>query len=500
MAVAKRITQETFDEVVQGNIEDFDMETEEAVREAITEFEMQGVDLSQIIKDYAGADGRGDHPIVAVVRALADAIETGDAAGQIVPACDALREALTGEGVAPGSLEAAAKAGAAQAALDACMACKGEEVSALFVSALNCAASVLSGDDTRGAFLKAGGCMTFTKEVLPSAAAAGEETVAAAAAVVAASATKNEGIKGAFMKAEVEHCLVDVLRTCSSSASLRGACSAVRALCTGDDPREPASGAFTHSRAFAKVGTASALVSAIKRTPAEEDPTLVAALCQALKQTAANEEICKEVSEEGGIQLILGLIGGGAASTNATLAKMASACLRQLAGSDANKGLIIESGGLPALVHIISVYGSKKAEESKGAHAVQEQAIGALGALMLKNPVGAAECSGAGVFDVVLEAMQLAKESKGVQRQACMFLRNVVVRNPENKPLVLAGGAEDLLRAAKKLHPNECMDVSSAAMRDLGCENYNDGWKPTTAVMGADGSIYTPEELGDEPI
>ena len=41
MAVAKRITQETFDEVVQGNIEDFDMETEEAVREAITEFEMQ---------------------------------------------------------------------------------------------------------------------------------------------------------------------------------------------------------------------------------------------------------------------------------------------------------------------------------------------------------------------------------------------------------------------------------------------------------------------------
>ena len=46
---------------------------------------VQGVDLSQIIKDYAGADGRGDHPIVAVVRALADAIETGDAAGQIVP-------------------------------------------------------------------------------------------------------------------------------------------------------------------------------------------------------------------------------------------------------------------------------------------------------------------------------------------------------------------------------------------------------------------------------
>jgi len=41
--------------------------------------------------------------------------------------------------------------------------------------------------------------------------------------------------------------------------------------------------------------------------------------------------------------------------------------------------------------------------------------------------------------------------------------------------------------------------VASAAMRDLGCENYNEGWTPTTAVMGADGVVRTPEELGDEP-
>ena len=28
---------------------------------------------------------------------------------------------------------------------------------------------------------------------------------------------------------------------------------------------------------------------------------------------------------------------------------------------------------------------------------------------------------------------------------------------------------------------------------------YDEGWKPTTAVMGADGVVRTPEELGDEP-
>ena len=42
-------------------------------------------------------------------------------------------------------------------------------------------------------------------------------------------------------------------------------------------------------------------------------------------------------------------------------------------------------------------------------------------------------------------------------------------------------------------------DVATAALRDLGCDNYNEGYNPTTAVMGADGVVRTPEELGDEP-
>ena len=131
---------------------------------------------------------------------------------------------------------------------------------------------------------------------------------------------------------------------------------------------------------------------------------------------------------------------------------------------------------------------------------MQEQCIGTLVALCLRFPEGAARCGAEGCFDAVIEAMSAAKMHKGVQRASCMFFRNAVVRNPENKAPILATDAEELLRLAKKNHPNECMDVSSAAMRDLGCDNYNEGWKPTTAVMGADGVVRTPEELGDEPI
>lgn len=40
---AKRITQETFDEVVQENISEFGMDPEESVNEAIQQFESQGM-------------------------------------------------------------------------------------------------------------------------------------------------------------------------------------------------------------------------------------------------------------------------------------------------------------------------------------------------------------------------------------------------------------------------------------------------------------------------
>lgn len=42
---------------------------------------------------------------------------------------------------------------------------------------------------------------------------------------------------------------------------------------------------------------------------------------------------------------------------------------------------------------------------------------------------------------------------------------------------------------AKSAHPKMCNDVGTAALRDLGCDNYNEGYNPTTVYMGADGAV-----------
>ena len=102
-------------------------------------------------------------------------------------------------------------------------------------------------------------------------------------------------------------------------------------------------------------------------------------------------------------------------------------------------------------------------------------------------------------MDAVADAAHRAPAHAGIQRAACLFARNAVSRCPDNVALALRCGFEPLLRDAKRRHPRECVDVGSAALRDLGCENYNEGYAPTTAVMGADGVVRTPEELGEEP-
>ena len=57
--------------------------------------------------------------------------------------------------------------------------------------------------------------------------------------------------------------------------------------------------------------------------------------------------------------------------------------------------------------------------------------------------------------------------------QACMALRNMVARSPQLRAVVLEKGCERHLRAAKAGHPATCADVGTAALRDLGFDDYN---------------------------
>jgi armadillo repeat-containing protein 6 len=122
--------------------------------------------------------------------------------------------------------------------------------------------------------------------------------------------------------------------------------------------------------------------------------------------------------------------------------------------------------------------------------------------LCLRSPDNAARAIEAGAGDLAVQAMLRFPESDQLQRSACLMIRNLVVRNPENRQasliscfslpcdlevnkfwdildalpfyrtLLLGNGIEKLIRKAKGNHKS-CKDAATDALRDLGVDNYN---------------------------
>ena len=61
------ISQETFDEAVKENIEDLEMDPEEALAEASEQFQKQGADLSTIVKRVPNDDIGANHLCTAIL-------------------------------------------------------------------------------------------------------------------------------------------------------------------------------------------------------------------------------------------------------------------------------------------------------------------------------------------------------------------------------------------------------------------------------------------------
>lgn len=477
----KRITQETFDAAVRENVEEFDMEPEEALKSAIDEFTAQGVDLSNIVQTVSGGD-ISQHPAARAVQELEDRLAAGDAAGMAAAAAAvaaaAAAERASGSGDKGGqALAVLHRAGAAGALARAAGACTDEPPALACV--LRAAANLLGGSprDLQAGFLKAGGIDTLQAAL--GTAADNASLAAAALQAAAASATKNEDGKAACMTAGLGSSCLEALRQHQDhSEALQAACAVLCALTTADDDTLPASRAFPNARQLAKEGAALQLVAALQSHDQLPQEATVA-LANALRQVAANEEICQEVAGAGGVQLALKVLEAGLA--DAILARALCSLLRQLVSSDGNKSLLVDAGGIELLGRLLATHGRSPA--------VLEQALGLLTNLTLRNPEAAEKALDCGCLDAVLELMRVmlaagasgygssanGKENRGTtaaQRQACMALRNIAVRSPDVRAALLDKGAEMLLRQVKAAYP-ACADAGSAALRDLGLDNYN---------------------------
>ncbi|CAL5019684.1 unnamed protein product [Urochloa decumbens] len=459
MAIA--ISQEAFDAMVQENMEDLGMDADEALADAVEALTLQGADLSGIIKRVPGEAAAAEvSPVVRVLDELKASHSACGGSGQDLNGLVSLIDELCGLCCSGEGSENAAivvRNGGVEALVALCGSA-GVAQDRLLASALKALSSVLRDVGSTEKFRQSEG-PKIVMDILKGGSES-SDLLDAGFSVVAAGSAGNEVVKESFMDLKVDELILHVMRE-KSKTNVQSLYDAIRVLLTPDDNRVVASQVYGYSRRFAEIGIGEVLVSALREQVA---PSSLPSACAALKSIAVNDEICRSISEIGGIDVLLQCIDEAGEQKNKIIAKSCCSLLSKLAASDANKSAIIQRGGFDRFLKLASRF-------SEDPSIVQE-VMSMVTVLTLRSPENAERAMGVGYGTLAIQAMQRFPSSGQTQKQACLMIRNLVVRNPKNRIILLNDGAEKLIRKAKVMH-GSCKDAASSALRDLGLDNYN---------------------------
>ncbi|KAL6912091.1 hypothetical protein ACP4OV_000896 [Aristida adscensionis] len=460
MAIA--ISQEAFDAMVRENMEDLGMDPGEALADAVEALTLQGADLSGIIKRVPGEDAAAAEvsPVVRVLDELKASPTAGGRSGEdldrLASLLDELRGLCSSSGEGPENAAVAVRNGAVEALVALCASARAEQET-LLASALKALSSVLRDIGSTEKFRQSEG-PKIVMDILKGS-SENSELLDAGFSVVATSSAGNEVVKESFMDLKIDEFILQVMR--EKRTNVQSLYDAIRVLLTPDDNRVVASQVYGYSRRFAEIGIAEVLVNALREQVA---PSSLPSACAALKAIAVNDEICRSISENGGIDVLLQCIDEAGEQKNKVIARSCCSLLSKLAASDANKSVIIQRGGFDRFLKLTSKF-------SEDPSIIQE-VMSMVTVLTLRSPENAARAMEVGYGTLAIQAMQRFPSSGQTQKQACLMIRNLVVRNPENRTILLNDGAEKLIRKAKMMHGNS-KDAATSALRDLGLDNYN---------------------------
>ncbi|KAA8545907.1 hypothetical protein F0562_020642 [Nyssa sinensis] len=187
--------------------------------------------------------------------------------------------------------------------------------------------------------------------------------------------------------------------------------AAATVLLTPDANRVVASQVYGYARRFAKIGIAVALVDSLHE--GLSSPSLLSASI-ALKAVAVNDEICRSISENDGIDADLQCIDDSGEQGNKTVARACCSLLSKLAGSDMNKSAIVEKGGMDGLIKV-------SARFSDDPSVLQEVVYYMRSFLEIPRQY-AAHAIEAGAGDLAIQAMQKFPGAHQMQRNSCLMI------------------------------------------------------------------------------
>ncbi|GLE02129.1 hypothetical protein PINS_up010967 [Pythium insidiosum] len=455
----KQISQETFDEVVKENMEEFEMTPEEALEDAVAQFESQGVDLSNIIKLVGGArDSNGaasaGGALLELKTAIASLQEIVTAAGQ----CDGgavsqpLKQLSDLCGQAPEMKVIAGQHGAIEPLVELLESSNQDTRDRV------CELLVLLSTENKDNQGRAGraGAMERLAQSLTSAETMSSTSLLQFLTLVRALCFKHESNKAAFAKALGVDALCGYFALASTDDAVsKHLAAALRVLTINDDPRATMSQAQDSIKLLVSRDAITFILEAVKTR--RETPELLAAWLIVLKQLAITEDNCKKILELQGLELLFDLMGQY--ERHLTVTKRCVTVFRNVAASDEIKQCIISSGGVARILEAMEIH--------RGDVSMQQHACATLAAIALRSPENSTRLVELGAARHIAVAMRSHSNDTTLLRQASLAIRNLVARSPELRARILEEDVEDVLRQAQRYRG--CGDEAYAALRDLGC-------------------------------
>ncbi|KAF4315454.1 hypothetical protein BBO99_00008566 [Phytophthora kernoviae] len=449
-AVRKQISQETFDECVAENVEDFDMSPEEAVADAVQQFESQGVDLSNIIKSGSTKSSDGQEPLPArLKRLIAELKEVSkhqeqqdqglSLVAELQKVCEEVPEARVVVGRNDGvdtlvsllDVESAAMVTSCSALLVLLCADNADNQDFVGVEGLQRLADVLKRQQDQ------------------------VETSVQLLGLVKAVCVKHETNKTHFTKANG----VEVLCGYLDKARQNEVLSKQLALC------------FRMLRQRECINSA----TQVENT----SPELLVNWLAVLKQLAITEENCQQIADLDGLTTVQQVMQ--VYVNNAPVVKRCITVFRNVAAADDLKRKILQSGGVEQTLLVMRHH---EADAS-----IQQNACATLAAIALRSPENSHTLVELGAVHEISRAMQAHHRDVAVLRQASLAVRNMVARSVELRPRFLQDelDIESILREAQQYR--DCGDEAYAALRDLGCDIQLSSFGVAAASAAASGSI-----------
>ncbi|KAI9578120.1 hypothetical protein GQX74_014014 [Glossina fuscipes] len=455
--MSKVISQDTFDDIVKENVVEFSMSPDEAKEETIKQFEAQGINLANIIKDleintdsgkpvlneaiehlksYADDKFSNDEPLLQHLNTLHEECQKS------IP-----HRVLASQNGAHSTL---------LSLLEARINSNGENSNTDVLEAiLKCLNSLTNKqpDIFNANALALARCLLDTN--------VNESVICLCLQWLQKACVMHEMNRQNIMNANIVQQLKRFVSK-ENGKILREVLAIFRYLTLDDDIRIEFGSAHEHACQIANevVKDLTALLKEFEDTNVLADSLLTIG-CLAVRQ-----EICMNVDEVGGIKLVFQVMVSSACTGPANnlnvvrLNREALKLLRALAGNDTVKNRIVQEGGATLLKELLQTHISNE-------HVVSA-ALACISTLTLRVKENSKIFFETGIAEIIVETIRTHPKNKIVQRNGAWAVRNMVSRSREQCDIWLSFGIEDLLNVALNEHPSVHQDIK-AALRDLGC-------------------------------